>query len=378
MFRTLRALCLALGLLITLWTPLAHGQADAGVDAPDAGQIDAGDGGGASFTPPPKKKLVVVPAGSPPFVLEGKGGLSLDVWREVAKRANLEFQLEKQASVASAIEGVNRHQADVAIGPISITAPRLRQVRFTQPYFRATLGIVGARQDDAGGALKWLGMLGLYLGGFVLSLFVVGALLWVVERKQNPEQFPESFLRGVSEGAWCALATATTVGYGDRAPATGAGRIIAGVWMLITLIGISSLTAAIASLLTVRQLESGKVLDPAALRGQKVAAVAGTTGAQFAQNNGARLIPVKSLQEGVQQVAQGRAFATVADRPQLQYYIQQNPDSPVTLAPGGYEPQGYGFAVSDANLQRQLDIALVEITQDGTLLRLRQEYLGAE
>ena len=66
-------------------------------------------------------------------------------------------------------------------------------------------------------------------GVFVFILACVGTLLWLAERKDN-EQFPTSPARGIGNGMWCAISTMTTTGYGDIAPVTLAGRIIACGW----------------------------------------------------------------------------------------------------------------------------------------------------
>jgi len=47
----------------------------------------------------------------------------------------------------------------------------------------------------------------------------------------------------------------TTVGYGDKAPVTLAGRVVGLLWMPASIILISGFTAAIASALTVGQLD---------------------------------------------------------------------------------------------------------------------------
>ena len=89
-----------------------------------------------------------------------------------------------------------------------------------------------------------------------LLLLGVGMLVWWFEHKKNPQQFNGSAARGIGSGFWWSAVTMTTVGCGDKAPITVAGRILGLIWMLVAIIIISSFTAAITSSLTVTQLES--------------------------------------------------------------------------------------------------------------------------
>jgi len=60
-------------------------------------------------------------------------------------------------------------------------------------------------------------------------------LVWAAERHQNSEQFPPNYLSGIDDAMWWVLVTFTTVGYGDKVPCTPAGKIVAGVWMILAL-----------------------------------------------------------------------------------------------------------------------------------------------
>ena len=65
---------------------------------------------------------------------------------------------------------------------------------------------------------------------------VAGALMTVIDR----DGFPS-----LGSGLWWALQTVTTVGYGDHVPATGAGRLLAALVMLIGIAFIVVITASI-------------------------------------------------------------------------------------------------------------------------------------
>ncbi len=61
-------------------------------------------------------------------------------------------------------------------------------------------------------------------------------------------------ISGPHEGAWWALVTFTTTGYGDLVPKTNKGKMVASVWMISSLFLISIFTGYVSSALTVKKL----------------------------------------------------------------------------------------------------------------------------
>ncbi len=72
----------------------------------------------------------------------------------------------------------------------------------------------------------------LVVTGFVtfLILIIASFLMYYIEGEAQPEQFPN-----ILSAIWWAVATLTTVGYGDIYPVTGLGKLISG---LIAILGI--------------------------------------------------------------------------------------------------------------------------------------------
>ena len=140
----------------------------------------------------------------------------------------------------------------------------------------------------------------------------------------------------------------------------------------------SSLTAFLATTLTVASLEHGAISEAADLNGREVAAVEGSTGAAFARRHGASVVPVENVAAGLEAVANDAAEATVYDRPMLQYGLQNTPHEGLVLSPASYEPQGYGFAVNHENvrLESELDVGLLELAENGALQRIVDLWLG--
>lgn len=81
-------------------------------------------------------------------------------------------------------------------------------------------------------------LFGLLLG-FVMVLVISATLAFVFERQAQPDTFGS-----IPRALWWAVATLTTVGYGDEVPVTLVGRLVAGVVMLFG-IGICAVWTAI-------------------------------------------------------------------------------------------------------------------------------------
>lgn len=331
------------------------------------------------------QELRVGVVGSAPFVVREGGelsGISVGVWKDAARASGWTSKLVALESVPDALDAVARSEVDVLIGPISITAERAERVRFTQPYFESSLGILAGRASSSpfSRIAPFLSRaFAVGVAGLLVVLCAVGALIWLAERKKNPEQFPATPLAGIGNGIWLAVVTMTTVGYGDRAPITLAGRIVAGVWMVVALVTASSLTAGIATALTLAQLSPGRISSAEQLADQRVAAVRGTPGARFAKRMNAILVPVSSLEDGVARVESGDADALVFDRPMLLYHLQEHPDLDLRVSQASYVPQRYGFALPmETELQNDLNVALLRQTESGRVRTIAEEWLGRE
>jgi voltage-gated potassium channel len=101
---------------------------------------------------------------------------------------------------------------------------------------------------------------------FVALLVVVGGLLvYLTETRLHSGVFSRMF-----DSIWWAFVTITTVGYGDKVPATVPGRILAILIMLLGIVAISTLSGTIASILVDRKIREGKGLQEVNLRSHAV------------------------------------------------------------------------------------------------------------
>lgn len=335
--------------------------------------------------------LRVALAGSAPFVGEPVAapgsatvsadptGIAVDLWAQAARRMGWSSTLRRMANAEAAVQAVAAGEADVAVGPLSATARRAGLVAFTQPFFQAQIGIAAPERAATLADRLEPFVSPAFLGGLaalLLVLVLVGAALWWVERGRS-EDFPHRPAHGVGVGVWLALTTMTTVGYGDKAPRTPAGRVITGAWMLISLISVSSLTAFLATAATLAGIERATLETAEELRGHRVAVVRGTTSLDFARRNGARLVELETLDQALDASADGRAEAVVFDRPALRWRLGQRPDLALGLSPHGYEPVGYAFALRLGDPRRdRLDQALLALAEEGITAAMVERWLG--
>ena len=344
---------------------------------------------GLQFVLPPlmARTLKVGVSGSAPFVIQNDGdrsGISINIWRKIAEENNLSYRLIQQPTPREGIRALNEGEIDLLVGPISITADRLNLpgVDFTQPYFIGKEGILLPLKPAS-----LLSRLQVFLGWAVLSsililttvLLVVGSLIWLAERRTNSEQFPAKPVPGIANGMWFALVTLTTVGYGDKAPITRIGRSLTSVWMVTSLIAVSSLTASLASAFTLflSGNTSNSITDPAQLSGQRAAVLEGTSGEELAQDKKMRIVPAQSLGEAIDKVLTNQAEVVIFDRPAIRYHLKNNPELAVQLAPFTLAEQTYGFAFRTGDpLRTPLNLSILKLRRSGAVEALSNGLLN--
>ena len=206
-------------------------------------------------------------------------------------------------------------------------------------------------------------------------LMIVGFLFWLAERKRNPEQFaPDA--SGIGSGFWFSAVTMTTVGYGDKAPRTAAGKAIALVWMFAAILIISTFTGMIASSLTAGRLEGAvKGLDD--LPGARVGSIAGSATDQWLgeEQIGFRSFP--DMESGLIALREGRLDAFVYDEPLLRYLIRTSFAGELRMLPGTFGRQNYGIALPQGSALREpIDVSLLRIVEGGDWRASIRNMLG--
>ncbi|MEZ5354791.1 MAG: transporter substrate-binding domain-containing protein [Bryobacteraceae bacterium] len=337
----------------------------------------------AAATAAPPASIRVAVGGSEPFVVKGNpepNGIAVEVWRELAARAGWTYALSSYQNVPSAFAALSEGKADIVVGPVSITAERVKSARFSQPYFQASLSIL----SRSGTPSVWERIRPFFSSSFftavgllLIVLFLVGTCVWLAERRIPDSHFPSNPVHGIGSGVWFAIVTMSTVGYGDFSPKTAFGRLVTGIWIIISIVAASSLVAGIASTLTLTGLQSTQIAAAEDLSGRPVAALADSPGARFVERYGGVLLNVSNLDEGYRLLSQRAADAFVFDRPQLLHFLRAQPDPKVAVSAAEYGRQNYGFALPlDSPFIHALNINLLELQESGRIDRIVASWLG--
>lgn len=332
---------------------------------------------------PAGRRLVVGTKHAPPFAIKNPdgtwSGVSIDLWRDVAADLGLEYDL-KEYDLPGLLKAVKDKKIDAAVAALTVTAEREESMDFTHPLHTTGLSIAVVPKKGSG----WMRLLRAVLswdflkivGMLALVLLVVGFLAWLFERRRNRDQFGGSAVEGIGAGFWWSAVTMTTVGYGDKAPKTLGGRLLALAWMFTALIVIATFTGAIASALTVGQLES-VVKGPADLPKVRVAAVEGSTGELYLRNQRIGYQACKSPQAGLKLLADRKTDAFVYDAPLLKYLVAKEFSNRLIVLPRSFDRQDYAIALpADSPLREPINRALLKKINQPGWQDVLYRYLG--
>jgi polar amino acid transport system substrate-binding protein len=315
----------------------------------------------AQAAPPvdePAPIVVAVKQAAPFAVRTADGhwtGTSIELWRAVAAELELDYTLH-ETTLEDMIAGVAEGRYQAAVAALTVTSEREQIVDFTHPFHTTGLAIAVSSK----GQPYWRGVLQTVFSWTFLELIavlalmqlVVGTVVWLLERRANAEQFPAAPSRGVPTGFWWAIVTMTTVGYGDKAPKSALGRAVALVWMLASMVIVASVTATIASSLTIERLDA-RIRGPEDLHRFEVGVIAGTTAASFLRDEKIVTRSFADADTALEALSRAEIDALVWDAPLLRGAIFDHPQLAIELVPGVFQRQDYAIAVGEGSELRE-------------------------
>jgi polar amino acid transport system substrate-binding protein len=336
----------------------------------------------------PGTKLRVVTRNLEPFSFEKDGrrvGFAAELWDQLARETGNEYEVQVVNSAQEIIDAVQNKSADVGVGAISVTSKREEVIDFSQPFYESGLQVLvagggGSFADNIVQMIKNLFSLEL-IGMFLLlmaTMFIISHLVWRYEHKVNGEQWPEDYKAGIWESFWWTLSTLLVGGADNKGPVGVGGRIVAIVWMLLSIVLVSLLTASFTTTLTINTLK-GDINGPGDLPGRKVATVKGSTTESWLTTQGAKVVPFDDVSACITALRDGQVQAVVYDAPVLQYESAKLNDEKLQMVGPVFQRQNYAFALQqDSPLREKLNQALLTMHERGIGIELRKKYFGEE
>lgn len=329
------------------------------------------------------QRLVIGTHEAPPFVVhEPDGtfsGISIELWKNIAARLGLDYEIEEM-EVGQLLQGLQNGTLDVAAGALTVTAERIKSIDFSHPFYTSGLGIalIQNKSDKLQAVIKAVFSFRFIqaLAALVVLLLIVGLLIWLLERRANPQQFGGKPHQGLGGGFWWAAVTMTTVGFGDKAPVTFGGRLLAIIWMFASVITISGFTAAIASVFTLQEIE-GHIKSPQDLNEILTGTVIDTTSSQYASHHALRTVTYQNIASALAGLDNREVGAVVYDAPILNYLANSMPTSHITVLPNTFMRQDYAFGLPEKSpLREQINVALLEQITSDEWKKMLTRYLG--
>ena len=306
------------------------------------------------------ESIRVVASELPPCVFaDGElNGFSIELWEALADELDLDYELNL-LSFDAKLEAIKTKSADVAIGCISVSADREREMDFTHAvitngFSAASLIEASLIPNFSDESLKML---------LLLMLFVIffAHLMWWSEHGQSA--ISDRYFPGVFQSIWFSLVTMSTVGYGDIAPQRWLGRISAALLILtgVTAFGVIFGQFAADAL---GQRAAKPVQSVSDLRTYVIGTKEGTAAAIYLNGLGVETKEHVNLVDASEAMRTGTVDVIMHDTLAITHLVQRSEDL-VTTGPL-FSPHYIGIALQESSaLRESINAALLKLQTDG-------------
>ncbi len=217
-------------------------------------------------------------------------GPMVDFWALVAKELKRPYSL-KEMPLNSLLTELEEGTVDVAASTMFITAGREKLFDLSTPLgeaHQALLTTYKVKHEH-----PWIEAVEVFLTWrtvkviFILLAAVIclGIAMWLIERKENPEDFSNSFLGGVAAGVYWAgstLASGLCLGVNLKSVK---GRFFGLAWMMVCALALSAFIASLTHSLS-GQLQETQTLDDTDLRYMYLGVKKGSVQAEMVKEMG--------------------------------------------------------------------------------------------
>jgi ABC-type amino acid transport substrate-binding protein len=333
-----------------------------------------------SQDPEPEKDLKIGIFEAPPFAMKDSlgnwRGIGVDLWMAIANQLKLSYHWIER-SEDELITDLDENKCDAIAGGLIVTPEKEKRVEFSQAFYTSDLAIASRRKAPQNILIILLRtffspefiQIILAICGILL---VVGFLIWLVERRANPQDFGGPWWNGIFYGFYWSGAMMS--GCGDKAPQSTHGRALALVWIFAGIFLTSSFTASITNILTAEHV-SQKTVTQHDLLHHRIAILKGPYEKVLRSIN-ARFDTFSNAQDALNSVVRGQTDACIMSEPVLKYYAGTYFKDKLTIVPMNYQRVFYAFGLPENSTYRErINTTLLEIVGNPSWDELTAKYL---
>jgi polar amino acid transport system substrate-binding protein len=210
-----------------------------------------------------------------------------------------------------------------------------------------------------------------------LIVLIPAHIIWLLERThdggflENKAYFP-----GIFKACWWAAATLAT--QAEEMPKGAWGRIMAIIWMFISVVFIAYFTATVTTSLTVEQLQSN-IRSPNDLAGKKIATIGGSTSANYLKQQNIAATEFKQIDEAYDALNNTEVDAVVFDAPILLYYAAHEGKGKVQVVGSIFRKESYAIALPTGSPYRKpINKALLLLQEKGIYQEIYDKWFTSK
>jgi polar amino acid transport system substrate-binding protein len=324
------------------------------------------------------KKIKIATKSAPPLVIIKDGeltGFSIDLWRELSKRMNVEGEFVVKPDVKSILDSVIAGESDIGLAAISQTSDREKVVDFSQSYLNAGLQVVvrtneASIQDQVVTFLQSNAMKFLYFGILVIIILAHFHLFYKWTRGIKTANH---YIQDIWDSIWWLFNGFFRTEFGDQSHRLH--QIISSFMIIVSIIFITQFQAMVTADLTTDILDS-KITSLEDIKSREIGVVKGTTAEKFGKENQLKNQLFANNDELFAGLLKSDVAAIILDAPIAKYYVthdgKNKAKESIIL-----NKEHYSIALPiGSSMRKDLNQKILEIEQDGTMSELTKKWFG--
>jgi polar amino acid transport system substrate-binding protein len=318
------------------------------------------------------QKLVVGVVHDPPYLVKEKdgqwSGLNVDIWKAVAERLNISYEF-KEMSFHGLLDALRNKSIDVSIEGFFVVAERERFMDYSFAFGSTRLAV--ATPIEKMDHPWWLAMKILFswgtlkiVGLLCLSLCILGFVFWLIERKENPDHFGGSPVRGLFSGIYwvgSTLASGTCFGVALKSVAA---RVLGLIWMLLCAVALSALIASLSNSLSAARLTTVLISNDT-LRHMHLGGVEGSAELNVLKKINGKYSAFAREEDALRAMMNGTVDGFLHDEITLDYYRDNDYKGKLSVYPTNLRRFSFAFGLpKDSSWRSRIDAALLDLMEE--------------